>query len=67
MIYAFDLKAFGTSQFPQRKVFSIAGWTDKVFDIMKLVESDKDALIHAIENVTTGNGPDVENDEEEQP
>ncbi len=50
-IYSFDLKSYGTSQFPTNKVAALAGWTDKVFDIMKNLETDRKALVHAIEAV----------------
>jgi len=50
-IYSWDLNNTGTMQFPEANVFAIAGWSDKVFDIIKLLESDKNALISEIEKV----------------
>jgi hypothetical protein len=50
-IYSFDLAGYGTLQFPEDKVFALAGFSDKVFDIMGLLEQDKKALIHEIEKV----------------
>ena len=50
-IYSFDLKSYGTSQFPTNKVAALAGWTDKVFDIMKNLEADPKAQITAIEAI----------------
>jgi hypothetical protein len=38
-------------QFPERNVFCIAGFSDKVFDIMKLLETDKQALVNEIKKV----------------
>jgi 60 kDa SS-A/Ro ribonucleoprotein len=43
-IYSFDLKGYGSMQFPEPNVFALAGFSEKVFDIMKLLEQDKKAL-----------------------
>jgi hypothetical protein len=51
LIYSFDLNNYGSMQFPERNVFCLAGFSDKIFDIMKVLEEDKDALIHKIEAV----------------
>lgn len=51
MVYAWDLQGYGTLQFPERQVATLAGWSDKVFDIMKLVETDKQALISEIKKI----------------
>ncbi len=48
-IYSFDLKNYGTLQFPEPQVCALAGFSEKVFDIMKTLEQDKKALIHTIE------------------
>lgn len=50
-IYSFDLKGYGSMQFPERNVFCIAGFSEKVFNIMKLMEHDKNALVNTIKNV----------------
>lgn len=50
-IYSFDLQGYGTLQFPERNVFTIAGFSEKIFDVMKLLEQDRDALIHEIEKI----------------
>jgi 60 kDa SS-A/Ro ribonucleoprotein len=52
LIYSFDLQGYGTLQFPESKVFALAGWSDKVFDIMKILETDRQALINTINAVT---------------
>lgn len=49
--YSFDLAGYGTMQMPQQDVYCLAGFSEKIFDIMKLVESDKNALINAIKAV----------------
>lgn len=50
-IYSFDLQGYGTLQFPENNVFAIAGFSDKVFDIMSLLETDKKALVNTIKKV----------------
>lgn len=50
-IYSFDLNGHGSLQFPERNVFCIAGFSDKIFDAMKLLEEDRNALIKKIEAV----------------
>ncbi|MEK6829561.1 MAG: TROVE domain-containing protein [Nanoarchaeota archaeon] len=51
-IYSFDLQNYGTMQFPENNVFAIAGFSESVFDIMKMLEQDKKALVKTIENYT---------------
>jgi 60 kDa SS-A/Ro ribonucleoprotein len=51
LIYSFDLKGYGTLQFPEQSVFAIAGFSDKTFDLMKLMETDKKALIKEINKI----------------
>ncbi len=50
-IYSFDLQGYGSMQFPENNVFCLTGFSDKVLDIMQLLESDRQALIHEIEKV----------------
>lgn len=49
-IYSFDLKGYGTMQFPESKVYAIAGFSEKVFDVMKTFEEDKNSLVKTINN-----------------
>lgn len=49
-VYNIDLTAYGTLQFPQRKVFCLAGFSGEIFKIMEKLEADPSALIHEIEN-----------------
>lgn len=51
-VYSFDLQGYGSMQFPEKKVFCLAGFSDKVFDIMNLLEQDKEALINEIKSVS---------------
>lgn len=50
-IFSFDLAGHGTMQFPEPNIYAIAGFSEKVFDIMALLEQDRSALIHKIEEV----------------
>lgn len=49
-IWSFDLQGYGTLQFPENKVYTLAGFSEKVFDIIPLIEEgEKEALIKRIE------------------
>jgi hypothetical protein len=48
MIVAFDLQGSGTAQFPAKRVCQLAGWSEKVFDLIPMLESDPQALITEI-------------------
>ncbi len=50
-IYSFDLQGYGTLQFPENKVFAIAGFSEKIFELMALLETDPHALKHKVEAV----------------
>ena len=51
-VYSFDLNSYGSMQFPERNIFCLAGFSEKVFDIMKLLEEDKQALVNKVKEVT---------------
>lgn len=50
-VYSFDLNSYGSMQFPERNVFALAGFSEKIFDVMSLMEQDKQALINEIKKV----------------
>lgn len=50
-IFHFDLAGYGSMQFPQNNVYEIAGFSDKAFDIMAMLEKDRKALIKEIEAI----------------
>lgn len=50
-IYSFDLRGYGTLQFPEPRVYALAGFSEKVFDLMAVLAQDRLALIHAVESV----------------
>lgn len=49
-IYSVDLAGYGTLQFPQENVYALAGFSEKIFDLMKLLEQDKKAIVNEIHN-----------------
>jgi hypothetical protein len=50
-LFSFDLQGYGTLQFPEKDVFALAGFSDRVFEVMRLLEGDPKALIRIIEAV----------------
>lgn len=50
-IYSIDLSGHGTLQFPENNVYCLAGFSDKIFDLMKLLEEDRNALINKIKKI----------------
>jgi 60 kDa SS-A/Ro ribonucleoprotein len=51
-VYSFDLKGNGTMQFPQERVYALAGWSDRVFEIMQKLDHDPEALVREVEAVS---------------
>lgn len=49
--YSVNLKEYGTTVF-DGSVIKISGWSEKIFDIMKFAEQDKNALINEIEKIS---------------
>jgi hypothetical protein len=50
-IFSFDLTGHGTLQFPEPKIYALAGFTDAVLGVLKELERDPAALVKAIEAV----------------
>ena len=50
-VYCFDLKGYGSAQFPQEHVYSLSGFSEKVMDIMKVLENDPQAFINQIKAI----------------
>lgn len=50
-VYSFDLAGYGTLQLPEKDVCCLAGFSEKVFDVMKFIETDKNALINTIHEI----------------
>jgi len=51
-VYSLDLTGYGTVQLPESRVFCLTGFSEKIFDVMKMLETDRNALVHEIEAVT---------------
>lgn len=51
-IFSFDLTGQGSLQFPENNIYAIAGFSDKIFDLIKLLDTDRGALVKKIEAVT---------------
>lgn len=49
--YSVDLAGYGTLQLPEKDVYCLAGFSEKIFDLMALLESDKNALVNAINEI----------------
>lgn len=52
LIYSFDLQGYGSLQFPEKNVFAIAGFSEKIFDVMALLEKGNESLVGEIKKVT---------------
>jgi len=52
-VYSFDCAGYGTLQIPQGdpNSYLIPGFSDKIFDIMKILETDREALINKINKI----------------
>lgn len=47
-VYSIDMAGYGTIQFPEPNVFCLTGFSEKIFDLMKYLETDKKALINTV-------------------
>jgi len=50
-VYSFDLTGYGSFQLPEHKIFALAGFSEKVFEMMKMLEQDPKALVNRINAV----------------
>jgi len=50
-VFSFDLKGYGTMQFPQERIYCLAGWSDRVFEIVHKLDRDPAALVREVESV----------------
>lgn len=53
-MYSIDLAGYGTLQVPEKDVYCLAGFSEKIFDVMKYLEEDKDALLNIINAYNLG-------------
>lgn len=49
-VFSLDLAGYGTLQLPESQVYCLAGFSDKVFQIMELLKIDKRSLFNEINN-----------------
>ena len=58
-LFSINLAGYGLAQFQQDEpnVALIAGWSDKVFDFIKLFESDKKQAVDRIRKMDVGSKP----------
>ena len=50
-IYSFDLSGYGDMQFPENNVYCIAGFSQKTFELMGKLETDRNAMVKEIEKI----------------
>ena len=50
-VYSWDLAGMGTMQLPESNVFALAGFSDKVFQIISILEEDKLALLNEVRSI----------------
>lgn len=50
-VYSFDLAGYGTLQFPEQNIFALAGFSDKIFDLMRYLETDKKVMFSEINKI----------------
>lgn len=51
-VFSWDLAGYGTLQLPENQVYCLAGFSDKIFDIMSLLKEDRNALINQIRSIS---------------
>lgn len=51
MVYSIDLAGYGSLQFPENQVFALAGYSEKIFDLMRVLETDRYALVNTIKAI----------------
>lgn len=51
-VFSLDLAGYSTLQFPESQVYCLAGFSDKIFQIMDLLKTDKNALLNEVNAIT---------------
>lgn len=51
VVFSWDLQGYGTSQLREKDTYLLSGFTDKVFEVMKMLEVDRQALVNRIKAV----------------
>lgn len=50
-VFSWDLAGLSTLQFPENQVYCLAGFSDKVFEVMRFLKADKKALLNRINSI----------------
>jgi hypothetical protein len=50
-VFSWDLEGYGSLQFPESQVYCLSGFSDKVFDIIEFLKTDKDHLLNEINSI----------------
>lgn len=50
-VFSWDLAGFGTLQLPESQVYCLSGFSDKVFDIIDILKTDKNSLVKMINEI----------------
>ena len=50
-VFSLDLAGHGTMMLPENNVYALAGFSDKIFQVMELLKSDKKALFNEINSI----------------
>ena len=50
-LFSLDLAGYGTLQLPENNIFCLAGFSDKIFQIMELLKTDRKALLNEINSI----------------
>jgi hypothetical protein len=50
-VHSIDLAGYGSMQFPERRIAALAGFSERVFDLMQFAETDREALIQTIKAI----------------
>jgi hypothetical protein len=50
-VFSLDLSGYGTLQLPESGVYCLAGFSEKIFQIMELLKTDKNALLNEIKSI----------------
>jgi hypothetical protein len=51
-VFSLDLAGYGTLQLPENQVYCLAGFSDKIFQVMELLKTDRKALLNEINSIT---------------
>jgi len=51
-VYSFDLQGYGSLQFPEDKTYYLCGFSEKTLDLLKLLKTDRKALVNEIKKIT---------------